>query len=108
MFPFDSYIEAKINKGEAFMAVDTFDNCLGVIAFSKGNNCITFFGITHTTDFQEVGDVLLHYALDCLDKTKPIFINEIASSSPWTKQHGKLYLSCGFTFSSRFLKTVSL
>ena len=45
---FDAYIQSKIKKSEAFIAVDALDNCLGIIAVSVNNNRITFFGISHT------------------------------------------------------------
>jgi len=101
---FGDYIKAKIAQQEAFMAVDTLNNCLGIIAISKKNNRVTFFAVSHNTDFYSVGKELLQYALDILDDSNPIFINEIASSSPHTQKHGKLYTSLGFECSFEALE----
>jgi len=96
-FPsFKSYMESKINKNEAFMAVDNSDNCLGIIAFSYKNNNITFFGISYKAELKIVGTELLYYAINLLDKTKSIHINEIASTSEWIKQHKELFINIGF------------
>ena len=56
---FGDYMNFKIIKQEAFMAVDTFDGCLGIIAISLRNNRITFFGVSHKSDFQSVGPALM-------------------------------------------------
>ena len=96
---FDDYMQAKIEQQEAFMAVDDLDNCLGIIAISKKNNRVTFFGVSHSTDFQAVGHELLRYALCILDNSAPVYINEIANPSPHIQKHGKLYTSIGIEYS---------
>ena len=95
---FDAYIQSKIKKSEAFIAVDALDNCLGIIAVSVNNNRITFFGISHKSDFQAVGNALLEYALDKLDVSKPIHINEIVSTAPHIQNNVKIVKSYGFTY----------
>jgi hypothetical protein len=94
---YKSYMLSKINKKEAFMAVDNSDNCLGIIAFSYKNNNITFFGISYEAELKIVGTELLYYAINLLDKTKSIHINEIASTTEWIKQHKELFINIGFT-----------
>jgi len=96
---FDTYMQSKINQQEAFMAVDSHGGCLGIIAISKKNNRITFFGVTHKANFQMVGHALFSHVFEFLDDSKSIYINEIISSSAWIKQHRELYLSLGFIFS---------
>jgi hypothetical protein len=56
---FDEYMKAKISKNEAFMATDESGACCGIVAISKNNNNITFFGISHKYDFYQIGDFLL-------------------------------------------------
>jgi hypothetical protein len=48
------------------------NNCLGIIAFSKNNNRITFFGVSKSTDFMKVGKKLVEVTLNQLDKTSKI------------------------------------
>ena len=95
---FISYMKAKISQGEAFMAVDSGDKCLGVIAFSKKNNRITFFGVAHSSDFQIVGNALFKNVLKQLNNSKSMYINEISSTSEWIQLHKKLYCTWGFCF----------
>ena len=93
---FAAYMESKIAKEEAFTATDSSDKCLGIIAFSKQNNRITFFGVAHNVDFLTVGNSLLSHAFKYLDLTRDLCINVIASQSAWIEQHRKLYISFGF------------
>jgi inorganic pyrophosphatase len=97
--PYRDYMDSKINKQEAFMAVDTTDGCLGIIAVSKSNNRITFFAVSHKADFQTAGHELLKYALKSIDKSKSISINQITSTSPHIQKHRDLYKIFGFTYS---------
>lgn len=93
---FTAYMESKIAKEEAFMAIDSNDICLGIIAFSKQNNRITFLGVTHKANIISIGASLLSHALKHLDGTRDISINEIASQAEWIEQHRRLYISFGF------------
>ena len=95
---FISYMHAKIAQQEAFMAVDRDDTCLGIIAFSKKNNRITFFAVSHHADFNVVANALFDCTFAHLDISKAIYINEIISSSDWMGLHKKLYLDLGFAF----------
>jgi len=96
---FGDYMDSKINKQEAFMAVDATDGCLGIIAVSKSNNRITFFAVSHKADFQTAGHELLKYALKSIDNSKPISINQITSTSPHIQKHRDLYNDFGFYYS---------
>lgn len=95
---FTFYMQAKIVQKEAFMAVDGNDKCLGIIAISQKNNRITFFAISHQSDFSVTANALFEYAFAILDNSKAIYINEIISSSDWMGLHKKLYIELGFVF----------
>ncbi len=94
---FTTYMKSKIVKQEAFMAVDASDMCLGIVAFSKKNNCITFFAVSHNADFDLVGHALLRHALGSLNASTPISINACTSREEWIENHRKLFVSLGFT-----------
>jgi len=95
---FTFYMKAKITQQEAFMAVDCNDSCLGVIAFSKKNNRITFFAVSHHADFNIAANALFDCAFTHLNTSEVIYINEIISSSEWIKLHRQLYFKLGFMF----------
>ena len=101
---FDFYMRSKVLQREAFMAVDRADNCLGIIALSKKNNRITFFGVSHGTDFPVVANALFCSAFELLDASKPIYINEIISASDWMRLHHELYSKLGFAFYSDIIE----
>lgn len=95
---FTSYMQSKIQKQEALMAVASDDVCLGVVAFSKNSNRITFFAVSHHADFSVVGNALFTYTFAILDNSRDIYINAIISTSEWMGYHEKLYIDCGFLF----------
>ena len=97
---YDFYMRSKISQREAFMAVDNADNCLGIIAFSKKNNRITFFAVSHCADFPVVADALFCRAFGLLDISKPVFISEIISAADWMRLHHEFYRNLGFAFYS--------
>jgi predicted GNAT family N-acyltransferase len=89
---FDDYVAAKIKQHEAFMATDRIsEKCLGIVAFSKKHNRITFLGITKDTDFQKTGSKLMEVALNQLDNTKEISVNVLKSDAEEIKQERTLY-----------------
>jgi inorganic pyrophosphatase len=96
---YGDYMDAKIAKQEAYMVVDTADSCLGTIAISKKYNRITFFAVSHIADFQTTGHELLKHALNNLDDSKPVSINQITSTSPHIQKHRDLFQEFGFTYS---------
>jgi hypothetical protein len=93
---FDFYMESKIKQKEAFMAIDDFDNCLGIVAISKKNNRITFFAISHSSDIDIVGNLLLKHVIKLLDKNKEITINLITSICDWIKKCKDIILENSF------------
>lgn len=72
---FGEYMRRKIKQNEAFMAVDDSGECLGAVAVSKGNNRITFFGVSLSADFPSVSRTLIECALDRLDSARQISVN---------------------------------
>jgi len=96
---FDAYIESKINKQEAFIAEDDINDCLGIIAISRANNRISFFGVSHRAGIHTAGSKLIKHALENLDDKKPVNINEINSTSPQIQKQIGLLLDFGFEYS---------
>ena len=96
---FDSYIKTKIDKQEAFIAVDEHDDCLGIVAISRENNRISFFGVSESIDFHAVGGNLMKYALENLDSSKPVSITELSSTSQKIQMHKELLHAFGFSYS---------
>jgi hypothetical protein len=72
---FESYMARKIVQREAVAATDQAANWLGVIAFSRAGNRITFFAVSKSADFHETAQELLSFALRQLDTGKTISIN---------------------------------
>lgn len=72
---FHSYMEGKISKNEALIAVtqDTGE-CLGVIGFSKTHNRITWFGVFEKHRERGIGSELLRLALAQLDSSRSITV----------------------------------
>jgi len=94
---FDKYMVAKIKKNEAFTVVDsTTEKCLGIAAYSRKNNRITFLGVGGEADFWEVGRKLLEMVLSKLDTSREISVNVIKSDDEVIKQERQLYLEHGF------------
>jgi hypothetical protein len=95
---YDDYMHTKIKQSEAFMAINENDNCCGIIAFSKTNNRITFFAISHECDFYQVGKYLLEYALSILNAKIAIRTNIIKSNSEHLQKQRILFDNYGFAF----------
>ena len=95
---FEKYMKAKIEKNEAFMAVDDNDTCCGAIAVSKTNNNITFFAISHRCDFELVGNLLLKHAFSVLDSNIGIKVNIIKSKADHIKKQQTLFLKYCFNY----------
>lgn len=94
---FDRYMVDKIKNNEAFMVVDsTSESCVGIAAFSRKNNRITFLGVNREADFSEVGDKLLETVLSKLDTNREITANVIKSDDKLIKRESELYLKYGF------------
>lgn len=96
---FIDYMKAKIEQQEAFMATDSSEKmCYGIVAFSKKHNRITFFGISHNQDYYLVGDLLMCYALNQLNRSKEITINVIKSTAPQIEMEREFIKKCGFVY----------
>ncbi|MDF2505443.1 GNAT family N-acetyltransferase [Clostridium sp.] len=94
---FDSYMNAKIEKNEAYMAIDdNLKQCMGIVAFSKTNNRITFLGVFELFDFISVGSKLIDFALNQLDFSKPISANVLKGDIEPLLKERQLYEKFGF------------
>jgi len=95
---FDDYMVAKISQNEAFIAMDRVaGRCLGIVAFSKSNNRISYLGVARKADFQLVSSKLMETAINQLNTTREISANVFKSSLAPVKQERTLYESYGFT-----------
>jgi len=103
-FSFDEYMGRRIHKKEAFMAANELGECCGIIAISRENNNITFFGTFHKFDTLSVGDFLIRYALSELDESKRIKINELKSNSRQIKKNYALLDKFGFIYQGEVLE----
>ncbi|MHB1484125.1 MAG: hypothetical protein ACYCYI_05630 [Saccharofermentanales bacterium] len=92
---FADYMKAKIRKKEAVIVLKD-DVCAGIVAYSKSNNRITFFAVSHSFNFESIGIELLEYALKELDENKSITINVIKSKADIIEKHRKLL--CEYLF----------
>lgn len=73
---FDKYMKSKILQNEAYMATDEISGeCIGIVAFSRKNNRITFFAVSKIFDLEKVGSKLIEFTLNKLDCTKEISVN---------------------------------
>jgi hypothetical protein len=94
---FDIYMESKIKKQEAYMAIDIFSkNCVGIIAFSQRHNRITFLGILDRVDYEVVGCKLMDKAFEMLDCTKEISTNVLLGDCEPLRQEKRLFEKYGF------------
>ena len=95
---FDSYMKSKIDKGEAFMAINESDDCCGIIAINKKTNNITFFGVSHKYDLESAGELLLRYALARLNTNINIRITELKSNAEQIRKAYNLLNRFGFVY----------
>jgi len=94
---FDSYMDAKIKQNEAYIAIDEFtEQCAGIIAFSKKNNRITFFGVSEDFDFESIGSNLIDIALEKLDISSDITVNVLRGDFEPLLKEKRLYERYGF------------
>jgi len=95
---YTDYMNAKIQKNEAFMATDKSSICCGIIAISKTNNRITFFAVSHHCDFTEAGKALLTHALSELRTNRDITVNIIKSDAEQIQKQYTLFRQYDFAF----------
>ena len=93
---YKKYLESKVRQKEAYIVVDISDNCLGIIAFSKKRNCITFFGISQNANVQTIGDILLSHTIKLLDKDRNVFTKLICCHLDLINQYKILFYEKGF------------
>jgi hypothetical protein len=94
---FNDYMSRKISRGEALMAFDVISaRCLGIIAFSRNHNRITFLGITEGANFPAVGKKLLESVMKQLDTAKEITTGVLKSKAGIFQKERALYKSFGF------------
>ena len=94
---FGEYMTAKIKKNEAFMVLDTTsEQCLGIAAFSRKNNRITFLSVSGEADFKAVGGKMLETVLSKLDTGKEITVNVTNSNDKLIQREYDLYEDYGF------------
>jgi hypothetical protein len=93
---FDAYMQAKIRQQEAFMAWEPDAGCVGIVAFSRRHNGITFLGVFERHTYQYAGDPLLAFALSRLDGSQEITSTVLKGSHPRLAEEMQLYERCGF------------
>jgi len=94
---FNDYINKKIKQQEAYKAHDTISGkCMGIIAFSKKQNRISFLGIPKNANFQTIGSRLVEFALKELDSTKEITATVLDSKAGVVQKERALYKHFSF------------
>lgn len=102
---FADYMKAKIEQGEAIKAIEKNTNkCLGIVAFSKKHNRITFFGIYHSEDFFLTGEILMNCVFSYLNNNREITINVLKSKEKHINKHRELYNKYEFIYGSNVLE----
>ena len=87
------------------MAVERANtDCLGIIAFSRNINRITFFAVSHKAHFESVSKLLIDYALNHLDMNKRIIVNVIKSDAEILCKEHKVFTNYGFIYSNSELE----
>jgi GNAT superfamily N-acetyltransferase len=94
---FHEYMEGKLSKFEALIAVDRMSGeCLGIIGFSRTYNRITWFGVFDQYRCKGIGTRLLSTALRQLDNTKDITVETYRDDYPAGIPARKVYHKAGF------------
>jgi len=91
---FDVYMARKIAQREALLATEG-ETCLGLTAFSRSHNRITFFGMSHAAD-ERAADALLAAALRELDLDQEITINTPKGDCPKLRNEKRFLEAYGF------------
>lgn len=94
---FLAYIQSKISKNEALIAIDmSTSSCLGIIGFSRTHNRISWFGVYEIQRGKGVGSKLLRIALDELDRSKEISVETFRSDYAKGAAAKHVYRKFGF------------
>lgn len=101
---FLEYVDNKLSKNEALIAVDRMsNNCLGIIGFSRRNNRITWFGVFEKYRNRGAGMRLLTTALRQLDNSKDITVETFCDGHEAGLPARALYHKVGFVDSDNTL-----
>jgi hypothetical protein len=93
----NDYMQKKIQQHEAFKAYDTISGkCMGIIAFSKNDNRITYLGIPKSGNYQTIGSRLVEFALKALDGAKEITASIADSKAGVFQKAHALYQNFNF------------
>lgn len=94
---FLTYVDSKLSKFEALIAVDrTTDDCLGIIGFSRTNNRISWFGVFEQHRNKGIGTKLLSTALRQLDNKRIITVDTFCDDYPLGQPARVVYQKFGF------------
>ena len=94
---FSNFMVSKIVQKQALIAVDMISNsCLGVIACSKEDNAISWFGIYDMYSGSGIGSHLMESALDLLDRSKDITVQSYIEAFEPGASNRALYKKFGF------------
>ena len=94
---FTNFMVSKIVQKEALIAVDMISNsCLGVIACSKDDNVISWFGMYDMYSSSGIGSYLMDSALNLLDRSKDITIQAYSEDFEPGEANRNLYKKFGF------------
>lgn len=100
---FLSYMNSKIAKLEALIAVDRMSNeCLGIIGFSRTNNRISWFAVSEKYRNKGIGARLLNTALRHLDTSKNITVDTFCEDCLLGQPARAVYQKAGFTETETF------
>lgn len=94
---FHEYMDGKLSKFEALISIDRRSgNCLGIIAFSRTYNRITWFGVFEQYRGKGIGTRLLSTALRQLDTSKEITVDTYRDDYPAGLAARAVYHKVGF------------
>ncbi|WZL72393.1 GNAT family N-acetyltransferase [Clostridiaceae bacterium 35-E11] len=93
---FKNGIKECISNLSAFCVVNTNNDIEGIIAINKAENEIAWLAIKKKCRGKGYGYQLLKAAIDCLDDTKPIFVQTFSSNVKDGEAARKLYMKLGF------------
>lgn len=94
---FHEYMDGKLSKYEALIAVDRMTNeCLGIVGFSRTFNRITWFGVFEKHRGKGIGTMLMKCALNQLDSSKEMTVETYRDDFPLGAPARKVYHKVGF------------
>ncbi len=95
---FQDFMKRKIEEKEVFMVLDRMNPLvvMGIIAFSKKNNHVAWFGVFEKYRKKGVGSKLLECAINQLDNTKEIEVITFRDDQPYALPAKNIYKKYGF------------